>query len=356
MALRNRGGRWHYRFKMDGKEYNGSTGLDATKRNQREAQRIESDHLRALREGRNPSHRVIVRQFSDAVKDFLLWAAVEYREHPNSARRLKTSLASAAQFFSAEPVSLLDDGRIESYKAWRVREHQVKDITLRHDLHALSKFFGYAIKQHWTNENPVRRVAIPSDENAVRMHVLTVAEERLYFARAAKMPDLHDVGRIILNQGMRPDEVVRLRKADVDIERNQLHIRSGKSKAARRTLDLTTESRLILGRRMAGDSVWLFPSTRHPGRNIGRLNSAHDRLFLKALEDGLSFDFVLYDLRHTFATRLAQAGIDLATLAAILGHGSIRIVQRYVHPTAEHKKAAMLRYDEVLRAEEDKVQ
>jgi site-specific recombinase XerD len=57
---------------------------------------------------------------------------------------------------------------------------------------------------------------------------------------------------------------------------------------------------------------------------------------------------VLYDLRHTFATRLAQAGIDLATLAAILGHNSIRIVQRYVHPTAEHKKAAMLRYDATM--------
>jgi|ERR1700677_1119534 hypothetical protein len=56
--------------------------------------------------------------------------------------------------------------------------------------------------------------------------------------------------------------------------------------------------------------------------------------------------------RHTFATRIADEGIDLATLADILGHNSIRIVERYVHPTDEHKKSAMVRYEsaQMIRA------
>jgi site-specific recombinase XerD len=52
---------------------------------------------------------------------------------------------------------------------------------------------------------------------------------------------------------------------------------------------------------------------------------------------------------------MAQAGVDLATLAAILGHSSIRIVQRYVHPTADHKKEAMRRFEQVLAAEDKSV-
>src|SRR5580700_7634772 len=92
----------------------------------------------------NTSHRAIPH---------LNWATMQYRAHPNSYRRIATSMTSAAAFFGQEPVSLIDEGRVESYKAWRINEHEIRDITLRHDLHALSKFFGYAITQCWTRDN-----------------------------------------------------------------------------------------------------------------------------------------------------------------------------------------------------------
>jgi site-specific recombinase XerD len=50
---------------------------------------------------------------------------------------------------------------------------------------------------------------------------------------------------------------------------------------------------------------------------------------------------------------MAQAGVDLATLAAILGHNSIRIVEKYVHPTGEHKQLAMRRFEESQLASEN---
>jgi len=346
MGLRIRNGKWYYRFRLDGRNYAATTDLRATKPNESKALQMEADHRRALLEGRRPTTRVVVRTFSDAAREFLEWAKARYRAHPNSARRIAVSLTSALAFFESEPVSAIDDGRIEAYKAWRINRHGVRDITVRHDLHALSGFFRYAIKQRWTRDNPIRRVEIPSDAEAVRIHVLTVPEEKQYFAAAARHRDLCDLGRLMLNQGMRPEEALALSKFDVNLDRAQLQIRAGKSVAARRILDLTPESREILGRRMAGQSAWIFPAPRKRGQHVARLNNAHDRVCAKA-----SLNFVLYDLRHTFATRMAEAGVDLATLAAILGHGSIRIVQRYVHPTAEHKRAAMARYAETMGAQ-----
>ena len=64
-----------------------------------------------------------------------------------------------------------------------------------------------------------------------------------------------------------------------------------------------------------------------------KLNNAHRG----ALERAELKPFQLYDCRHTFATRAAEASVDLVTLAAMLGHSRIQMVMRYAHPTEEHQ-------------------
>jgi integrase len=222
----------------------------------------------------------------------------------------------------------------------------VREITLRHDLHALSAMFDYSIRHNWARRNPVKEVEIPSDANAVRIHVVTRAEELAYFTRATKRPNLHDVAKLILLQGMRPEEVLRLRPEDVDLERGTLRIARGKTKAARRALKLRADAIEILARRVAADTEWLFPG-KIPDRPISKLNNPHDRTLREA---GVSF--VLYDLRHTFATRAAEAAVPLATLAAILGHNNLRSVIKYVHPSEADQFRAIDRLDTVPLAPE----
>jgi integrase len=86
--------------------------------------------------------------------------------------------------------------------------------------------------------------------------------------------------------------------------------------------------------------VWVFPSDRRPGQHLTKLNCTHDRICREA-----GVCFVMYDCRHTFATRMIAAGVDVPTVAAIMGHSGLRTIYRYVHPTAEAQRMAMERFD-----------
>jgi integrase len=332
---------------LHGRRYSRSTGLAATGPNRIAALKQEQEDREALLNGRTPA-KICIRRFTDAANEFIEWCRGEYRDHPNSWKRIRTSLHSAIAFFGGKTVvSAIDEGHIDRYKSWRRTTAEVREVTLRHDLHALSGFFQFAMRQHYCVRNPLEGVDIPSDREAIRMHVLTDAEERAYFAAAAKRNmDLHDLGRLMILQGCRPEELRCLQTDDVNLERGKLTIRQGKTAAARRTLTLVDESKAILARRMAAaderGSRWVFPG-RSKGQHVGNHQRAHDDV---CRDVGVSF--VPYDLRHTFASRLAMHGCDLPTLAAILGHSSIRLIQRYVHIQADHMEKAMLRYNKVL--------
>ena len=57
----------------------------------------------------------------------------------------------------------------------------------------------------------------------------------------------------------------------------------------------------------------------------------------------------LYDLRHTYLTRLGEAGADAFTIRKMAGHSSILTSQRYVHPTPERVEQAVSRLEEYNR-------
>jgi integrase len=380
MALREKNGKWHYRFQVDGVIYRGSTGLEATERNRTDALRIEVKARDRVEGGE--ALRLEARSFNDAAQAFLLFADGEYAAHPNSAKRLRTSFASLCEFFSGEMLRQITRGRINDFKAWRRSEHQVKDVTIRHDLHALSLAFQYFIDHNWARRNPVEAEDIPSDADAVRMNILTPEEERLYFSEAWTHAALHDVGRIMIQQGCRPDEVLNLQVPDVDLERKSFKIRQGKSRAARRTLLMTPEVFEILKRRVKEAKwPWLFPGEA-AGQRLQKLNGPHERVLDRLavcrcthpkkqhnggdrrhctchcgcgqFEEVERLTCVIYDFRHTFATRKAEQGMPLATLAAILGHANIRSIMKYVHVTQEAMDRAMEQYGQDQLAEESK--
>lgn len=85
---------------------------------------------RLVLQGKEQLLKLQIVPFEDAARNFLNWADTEYREHPASGKRIRTSFASLLEYFGKAAVTTITVGRIEDYKAWRRRVHQIREITL----------------------------------------------------------------------------------------------------------------------------------------------------------------------------------------------------------------------------------
>jgi len=83
------------------------------------------------------------------------------------------------------------------------------------------------------------------------------------------------------------------------------------------------------------DGPWVF--CKKNGERYGNVRKAFEGAKRRA---GI-VDFRFHDLRHTFASHLVMAGIDLRTVQELLGHKSFEMTLRYAHLSPEHKKAAL---------------
>lgn len=125
---------------------------------------------------------------------------------------------------------------------------------------------------------------------------------------------------------------------DIDaLLKEYLQVAKGKTKAARGVY-LTDKAKEILTARLKRfDGIFLFPQNNKDGREFTRWV---DYWHLKTIRR-LGYKFRLYDCRHAFATRALESGIDLLTLANLLGHANLKMVMRCGHPSEERKAEAI---------------
>ncbi len=136
------------------------------------------------------------------------------------------------------------------------------------------------------------------DNHITPPRILTFDEQKIYLMACAQ--PLRDVAVMMIELGLRPSEVLNLKCDDISLEQNCLQVREGKTKNARRKLPLSIESRRVLEYRLQtveGES--LFPNTK-----VTYLDQLHTKA-LRALGIKPFTDehFVLYSLRHCFASR-----------------------------------------------------
>ncbi len=330
MSIFRRGNIYWFHFLFAGKHIQKSTKQG----NPRIARQIEAAHRTALAKGEvGITERKKIPAFKSAMSDFLAWSEREHQAHPATHRRYLVSSAALLRHFKDASLDKITPEEVERFKAVRSAESKtvrcgkkrkpiskkIRPATVNRELACLKALFNNALKADVQLRNPVSRVKFLEEHNE-QTRVLSYAEQEKYLAVAA--PLLWDIAMLMLETGMRPEEVYRIRPENVHLSAGYLFNPHGKTKAARRQIALTTAVRGILARRIADAGTYLFPCETNPTRPVPKVNNAHDR----AVKASKVAHFRLYDLRHTWATRAAMSGIDLVTLAAILGHSRIQMV------------------------------
>jgi len=337
MGVYQRGKTWWYVFEFGGRKIQESSDF----RNKTAAIRAEAKRKTDLLERRAGFKKLKpAPRFGDFVEQFLKWSEQQHR--PKTQELHSGNCKVLKRFFRGTWLDEITQGMVEDFKLTRAQERRwgkskqitVSGVTVNRALSTLRLIFNYAERCGFLVPNPVKHV--PFFQEAGRTRIISPEEERAYLA-AASQP-LTDIARIMLDTGMRPEEVFRIEKTNLDFVQRTILNPFGKTRAARRKLTMTNDVWSILrGRSASSDSPFVFPSPDRPERPIGSVRKAHDAALRRAK---IAPAFRLYDLRHTYASRAVMAGVDLPTLAALLGHTGVQMTMRYVHPAEEHKREA----------------
>lgn len=214
-------------------------------------------------------------------------------------------------------------------------------------LAALSHCLSVAVKEYqWLDDSPLRKVSKPKEPRG-RVRFLSNEERAalLSACEASPNPYLFPVVVLALSTGMRAGEIMALEWRDVDLARGWLTLRETKNGTMRgvplvgKALELVKEHART---RRRLDTPLLWPGV-HPNKPMDLRQP-----WEKALKQAGIEDFRFHDLRHSAASYLAMNGASLNEIAAVLGHKTLSMVQRYAHLSESHKAGVVERMNAAI--------
>jgi integrase len=235
---------------------------------------------------------------------------------------------------------------MEAFLAQRLQE--VRPATANKDLRTVKASFGRGVRRGYLRDNPANHVKqVREPEKAIR--VLT-GDEVSRLMRACPCASWRALVALAVTTGMRVGELMALRWCDVDLEQGLVHVLNTEhhlTKSRRnRTLALLPEARALLAEVPRRGELVLASG------ELARSGSDVQRTFRGIVRKAGIAHCTLHDLRRTFVSQLAMAGVNAAVVQKLAGHSSISTTIKHytgIMPDALRAAQARLPLREALR-------
>lgn len=284
-----------------------------------------------------------------------------YLEGRGRKRSTLTAVESAARvwlvpFFAGRSLVSIRPEDVTDLIA-RMEADGLSAKSIRNYIGTLGAMLTYAEKRRWTGSNPTRQVELPPVPRCEEIRFLTPEEVEAVIAAVPEGPEQlleRALYRTAAMAGLRVGELLALRWQDVDwtaarirVRRNYVRGEFGTPKSRRSTRSVPMADtvggdleRLYQGSgfQADGDLVFGDPQTGEPLTQFKVLKRFRRSLKAAALDPSPRF----HDLRHTFGTQCAGAGVPMRTLQEWMGHRDIQTTQRYADYAPSGREADLI--------------
>jgi integrase len=341
MGLFKRGQTWWMSFTYRGRQVRKSTETS----NKKLAEKIYHKVLGEIAERR------WFEKLPGEEKPFTEMIAKYLKEHsarnktPKSHDRDRQLANHLIRFFGDSMLTEITPRSISEYKVRR-RDEGASPRTINYELALMSHAFNIAIKEwEWLKDNPVRKVSRERVNNIIERWMTYEEEQKLLNASIEWVQPILILG---IETGLRQDELLNLRWSNVDLFRKTLTILEQKNKG-KDTLPLSEKAIEVLKARAKVRSI--HNDLVFFNRNGNRIDARNLlRAFYSAIKKAKIENLRWHDAtRHTFATRLIQAGVDLYTVQKLGRWKTTQMVMRYAHHYPESLRRGVEILDKVRK-------
>jgi integrase len=254
-------------------------------------------------------------------------------EHYKVKKTLKDDSARIKNFLSLSGINTLkqiDEKKFQDYLNRRINNDKISLNSANRYISTIKAWLNFAVRRKYIFDNPIKDLKkYPIPRNPPKY---LTQDEVKRILDAAKGTRIYHAIFIGLYTGMRQREVSSLEWQDINFEANTITIQNKgwfttKSKKFR-VIPLHDKLKEIL-----------LPLKKETGKCFDLTN--YRKIFPEVIKQAGLKNIGFHHFRHTCASNLALAGVDLYTISQVLGHSNITVTQQYSHLTKDHLRVAI---------------